>query len=131
MVNNKKKLEKAVNAIVTRLEKAENFVLEQAPDVCKEVIAEKKALGQLTIGVSIFIIMLLITLGLIANHNIDHTYSLGSNENCGPMVLIGLSVMLIVVCLGFIIDTSVRLISLKVAPKLNILRELKSLVEGE
>lgn len=51
-------LNSAVKALVDRLERTEKFVLEQAPDICQQVVTEFKLqnFGQMFIGVILLLI---------------------------------------------------------------------------
>ncbi len=121
------KLEKAVNAIVTRLEKAENFVLEQAPDVCKEVIREKLALG--IFNSSLFVVGS-VFFGRLSFYLFSCLAESG-RDSFGYGMGGALTACAALFCtVGAIVELS-GLISVKTAPKLTILRELKSLTEKD
>lgn len=119
------KLEKAVDAIVNRLEKAENFVLDQSPQVCKEVIKEKFALTVYSI-----ILCTLMSAGLT-----ELTFFLARyNETVKdgwPAFLAVISGMAALISAIIALCEVSNLISLKTAPKLTILRELKRLLAPE
>lgn len=119
------KLEKAVDAIVTRLEKAEEFALEQAPEVCKEVVREKLVLGIFHSGISLTLTIAAARLSLYLISCMEGRNSFDYGMGAG---LIG-GVALV----GAIFTTAglSELISLKTAPKLTILRELRDLTKKD
>ena len=123
---NDNKLEKAVNAIVTRLEKAETFVLEQAPDVCKEVSAEKRALTAYCIAICTAASAGFIRLGFF----LASFAEVSRHDDVWPYVTATLAGLLAcILAVAALVEVS-SFISLKTAPKLTILRELKSLTES-
>lgn len=118
-----KKLDKAVNGLISRLEKAEKFVLDQAPDICKEIVAEKKALA----------IYAIFNLGFFAflSSMIALSGAVFINDGAGKFV-IGLVFGVVAVVLSACsIEAGQDLISLKKAPKLTILRTLRNLSDNE
>lgn len=127
-MSKKDKLITVVNALVTRLEKAESFALEQAPDVCKEIIAEKTALCVYTVAGLGAISFLSLVLAILAWKLLSHESS--SYDPCSAAS--GWAFICSALSLGFTIasaNNAMELISLKTAPKLTILRELRRLVK--
>jgi hypothetical protein len=124
------KLENIVDSVVTRLEKAEKFVLEQSPDVCKEVIAEKLALLVLNITLSS-----LSSIGLVRLAFYLASFAESNQREAWPYVTAAGAVLLAILCICWLISSVESLISVRTAPKLTILRELRDLVskkeEGE
>lgn len=121
-----KKLNKAIDIIISRLEKTEKFVLEQAPQVCKEILAEKLALLKFSLIVSSLITSLFITGIFVSLHQVKADWN-----NSMIYFLVGILSLLTIIPLVFLVAAISEAISLKTAPKLTLLREFKRLGEKE
>jgi len=120
-------LNTAVTSLIERLEKAESFVLDQAPDVCKEVIAEKKSLTlfafTISVSFSVLFVILAISSYICLSPMVEHhdDFSPKSFYTAVFFVLSALPILNSISKFG-------ELLSLRAAPKLTILRELHRLV---
>lgn len=119
----KNKLEKAVETIINKLERAEKFTLSQAPDICKEIIKEKK--------VANFYWLTVYILGTLINGASSLKLAVTFSDKQEMLII---PILIAMVCLTFLmlsLSVTQELISLYVAPKLTILRELRSLLQKE
>lgn len=122
------KLEAAISMLVERLEKTEKFVLDQAPSVCQEIIADNMiewvtALAQQLLGG----LMLLIVIGVSASHFIGFERDDFAHDwpiICGVVSMAGL-IILSFCC----IYTLSRIYFIKSCPKLILLREFSRLLK--
>ena len=120
---NKSKLERAVDAVITRVESAEKFALDQAPDIAKEIIAEKSALAIYQIilytAASAGFIKIAFFLASFADANSRAEWPYATSAGAGMAAFFFIILALVTIS---------TLISVKTAPKLVILQELKSLL---
>ena len=126
-MSKKDKLTTVVNALVTRLEKAESFALEQAPDVCKEIIAEKTAILKFDILAQLALFVLLAAMSILSAKLLPEAKS---NWNPDPnwvfCAIFGAVFFAPLISAYYDLKSA---ISLRAAPKLTILRELRNLVK--
>lgn len=121
------KVDQLLNGLVGRLEKLEKITIEQFPEICKEIIAERKTeLENKSILAGTFlIIMLLVRIAsviVIHNHDYMHVASIFS------MIFGGISVILFFITLAELLASFLNLRTLNSAPKLYVLRQLKYMV---
>ena len=109
------KLEQAVDAIVKRLEKTEKFVVDQAPDICKEILLEKRVSN-----IYYLIVSFAAFLGFLGG-----SYFIENLQ--ARIVMVFVSGMSLIFTLCIISE----LISILTAPKLTILKELRKLYRGD
>jgi hypothetical protein len=122
----KKVLDSAIQGLIKRLEKTETFVVAQAPEICKQMIAEKVLDHKTSLLVhGPFSIVFPFITYFLANKTF-------STEN-GVAALCGLSAGLLgvwsLVAITNVIGSVQYLIFLKKCPKLFLLREFKKLIK--
>jgi hypothetical protein len=113
-MNNKKLLDKALNQIIKRLEKAESFTLKQAHDIAKEMIkVDLVSYGLVSI---VSLLWTLVSSYLLVSKDLSQ----GERD---PLIVFGpmFGVLLFILFLTLFI----RIV---VAPKLHILEKLKELI---
>lgn len=128
----KKVLSSALNGLIKRLEKTEKFALEQAPDICKQMVYEKTLEKTIELWTSlpaaIALVIATIILAFKSHSALESEPSGGLAFLCGALSLAA--------CVGsFVFLESVRyavnwLIYLKKCPKLFLLREFRDLLKG-
>ena len=119
---------KGIKAIVSRLEKTEAFILEQAPQVCKEMVKEAffDHLINLIAWSAAFLFLLAssIVCGVLS-----YRYT---GESTEPKILLGIGSLVSFICIFPIGDGVLGEIKwiyfLKNCPKLFLLREFKDLL---
>lgn len=137
MNKNKDILNVALKSLISRLEKTEKFVVEQAPDICKQMIYEKKLnlIINIIMEALLFVVLLFVTVYTAIK---CHQYSEVSNrynELSTYCTLFGIASLLS--AMGFFCNirelrNSVEwLVYLKKCPKLFLLREFKTLMKGK
>ena len=119
-------LNSAITSLIKRLEKAEAFVLEQAPEICKEIVIEGNldARTNLTKAGLLFVVSLAatITFAIISyNTKAECSFFTGAAS---------LGSLATVMCASEAIIGEVNmLLTIKRCPKLYLLRELRKLIK--
>jgi len=120
-----------LGGLLTRLEKVENFTLEQAPDVCKEIVASKivchenKAIE----GAVGFVLGFFISVAGVIAINYGIKDSVNTDLYCIFGVVASFVGFLMLLCNGSIVLSNILAMrDIKAAPKLTVLRGLKRLV---
>jgi len=118
-----------VNDVIHKLEKMETFTLEQAPDLCKEILLEEKTNEENIIIFNGFLLLSFIAalVGAIVGYNV------ASDGRGWQLVFGALMVILptaIMVASLFALEAVLDLRVLKVAPKPLILRKLREFISG-
>lgn len=126
METNKDVLNQALQGFLSRLEKTEKFVLDQAPDVCKEMIREVVVAAQIQLTVAVLVAVLCIPMIPISIHNHLTDYR---GEPTGWALLLSLGIIGIASGIWLAFDASYQLLYLKNCPKLFLLRQFKKLVK--
>jgi len=138
MEENKEVLKEALKELVTRLNKAEDFVIEQMPQICQQIIARKTADEKFDLVTNslMSVLSLLTSIGLIAY--CYHVANLPADEcrylpdHIGTIVCTGVGALLtgifFLCSLGGAIESKKRLLLLKIAPKLYVLEKLSDLI---
>lgn len=126
----KKRLDSAIEAVIERLEKMEEFTLEQAPEVCKEIVKKHQVKWEnYSIKEGIFVLLgLLGTLG----SGIGFYFANQQDSFCWQIttgVLCSTSFILLMSSLYDFIDSVLKLRELKVSPKVTIINELGKLLK--
>ena len=118
-----------VNDVIHKLEKMETFTLEQAPDLCKEILLEEKANEENIIIFNVFLLFSFIA----AFVGVTIGYSVASDGR-GWQAMFGVFMVilpiLIMIASLFILEAVLDLRVLKVAPKPLILRKLREFISG-
>lgn len=129
--SDKKLLTDAMKGLIKRLDKTEKFVLDQAPDLCKQMVTEVLIENYIQLAVASIIMLLSVAVIPIAIHNgINYEYSSGSYS--GPTRYFFLMVIGFIGALissGMVVNAGYYLLYLKNCPKLFLLREFKKLVK--
>lgn len=123
----KSKLNKAIDQLIQRLEKTEKFVLDQAPDICKEMVKEKMFDYKMDLAfqVTSFVAsaLVLIACGVLAYSHVGQTdWMFG----CGLFGTI--SLLLVMLTTDTIILTIKRIYYVTNCTKLFLLNEFKDLI---
>ena len=115
-------INEVIQGTINRLEKLENFTLEQAPDLCREIVLEEKTKEENEIIVSILgtLAAVCFLCGAIYTVSISN----GALQSLGIVMAIICSV-LTPISAGFALVGILNLRVIKVAPKPLILRKLK------
>lgn len=127
--SNQKLLNDGLKGLVKRLEKTEKFVLDQAPDICKQMIQEELieiyVIGIFSLAASIIGIFMLILSLLNGITEVRHGYD---QPTIWLVVFIGS-----ILCIGFGVTTCVTHLKYYLfvtkCPKLFLLRSFKKLVK--
>ena len=111
---------KALSALVSRLESAEKFVVDQTPSICKEILIEKALDATMQVGGNLVIFVILASSSLFC-------FLKAPQEN---MWYIGVGVLGFLSVFAFELTYSSLgfLLTVKKCPKLVVLRELKSMI---
>jgi hypothetical protein len=126
---NKKTLNSAFTALIKKLEQTEKFVLDQAPEICKQMIRETMIANIMGIvGCTIAAIILSIAAYKLGFH-IWGTESLSTNDNMGSGLLFFLALVVNGLSLAGIYDGVYGLIFIKNCPKLYLLRSFRKLIK--
>lgn len=138
MEENKEVLKEALKELVIRLNKAEDFVIEQMPQICQQIIARKTAEEKFDLVTSslISVLSLLASIGLITYcYHLANLPAEECNYSCGhtgTTILAGVGALvtgIFFLCsLGGAIESKKRLLLLKIAPKLYVLEKLSDLI---
>lgn len=125
----KKVLNSALKGFIKRLEKAESFVLAEAPDICKQMVAARKIeMTEQGCGALFFLIVGLVLLSMALPNEIIHAGSYGSDPTRWFFVMIlGAISFLIGFFMG--LDCISNLRYLRNCTKLFLLKEFKKLVK--
>lgn len=119
-----KKLEKALDALLKRLQSAEKFVLDQAPLVLKEMILDGYLEQAKVMSFSGLGILNLLIAGAVSYTNWDYVSS--------GMSFIGfysiISIVLGLIAMGVFLDAVFTLLQIKLCPKLYLINCIKELL---
>lgn len=127
----KSKVDDLLNGLVGRLEKLEKVTVEQFPEVCKEIVNERKvdlqnksivnAIGSFLSLLVLMVSIFLINMGMTDRHH----------EGLGFFGTI-LAFFSAIGIIAFIVDLTTTLLELrvlKIAPKVYVLKQLRKLVK--
>lgn len=123
-----KTLNSAVQGLVDRLEKTETFVVEQAPEICKQMIYEKLIKVWAAIIPSAFLVVISLFLIPYFFKNSSFRDDATVLQSLCGLGLLGF-VVGSVVCSILLFENLQQLFFLKKCPKLFLLREFKNLVK--
>lgn len=130
MKTDKDTLNKAIKGFLSRLEKTEKFVLDQAPDLCKEMIREVLVENYMQLGIAILLALISVPLIPIALHNgITYTTSYNSEEPTRYFFLMLLAITGSVASVCVASNAAYYLLYVKYCPKLFLVRQFKKLVK--
>lgn len=120
-VNSKNNINKMLKSVLERLEKTETFVLDQAPEVCREIV-EVNFLDKFIKGLAILVIGLVLSIVIVSLA----LYLVKTDE-----AAYGLLMFLIFPMLTFYISSVLLLDAyiIKKSPKLTIIKEIKKLID--
>lgn len=120
-VNSKNNINKMLKSVLERLEKTETFVLDQAPEVCREIV-EVNFLDKFIKGLAILVIGLVLSFVIVSLA----LYLVKTDE-----AAYGLLMFLIFPMLAFYISSALLLDAyiIKKSPKLTIIKEIKKLID--
>lgn len=127
----KKVLNQAITAIVKRLEKTEKFVLDQAPDICKQMVKEDVTNNVVNFiqqigGVIVFSSLLALA---VIHLNIPQPTEGREHDNFGWWCLAILSSIPTAILIACAIDSLKEIYLTKTCTKLFLLREFKRLIK--
>lgn len=130
----KKLLNEALKGFVERLEKTEQFVLAQAPDICKQIVKEIEIVNKIDIAMGIFWTLAGMVGAIISLANgILHNYvSESGYEHTDPtryLFFLVASCVALLYGICSIYGSAKWLLFIKNCPKLLLLREFKKLVK--
>lgn len=129
--NTEKALEFAVKKLVKTLENTTNFVLEQAPDVLKEMVTEAKIGAAFAISASsIALIVCLTTMYYFIPKSLENPQIGHYSDNTGYGFISVFASSGAIACTAFIVCSIYGLVVLNKCPKLFLLRQLKELVSS-
>lgn len=118
----------AYESLIKRLESTEKFVVEQAPDVCKEIIKEKlldETINVLTYSFGLIVGIIITFIGI--HYSLD---TVNPNYIRFPLGFVSfVSICSIFPTSGSLIDSINRLLIIKMCPKLTLIRQLKRLIQ--
>lgn len=122
---------KVIGAVMERVKKLESFTVSQLPDLCKELLLETRVIAAAATSVSATILVGSV-LGIVHTHRdtVACTVAHGDPYMCDHTGLMGVYAVLLSLSLIGFVAGGLELLSSLVAPKLTILRKLKSLIEG-
>jgi hypothetical protein len=115
-----------LRSLSERIEKSEKFVLDQAPDICKEMVTEGliSISVQFLVNIPIFILLVLLDKHLISSYiAFDGTSGSGDyvlGASLCSLVLFGISI--------WVFSTIESVLKIKYCPKLYLVREFKNLL---
>ena len=121
-------INKALADMANRIDRTEKFVVDQAPSICKEIIAEGILDASMDISSSLVVIIFSVILAYLTGK-----YALGNGSGSGDLkVVSGIgSLLLLAATVGAAAKAWHRiniLLTIKRCPKLFILREFRRLV---
>lgn len=134
------KIDSIYSALITRLEKAESFTLEHAPDVCKEIVESKVVMYQ-NKAIESFLSLVLTLTGIALGTFIvykgtfidrmceSHCVSVELYYTLGGVLLLG-SLLGSLCHISCIVSSLLEIREINVSKKLTVLRGLKYLVGG-
>lgn len=116
--------EQAMSTLLAKVDSTEKFVVEQSPEVCRQLIAEKVMLEKMDVITSslIFVFLAPVT-GFALFRIFTGEFSAYSNAPAGYCFLAALTGTVVVVSLLSVVDSIQNLMRLKIAPKVFLLRE--------
>lgn len=126
---NKKALNSALKSVIERLEKTEKFAIDQAPDICKQMIVEKKF--DLKLDFSIYFTGSLIGIigTIICSFQLYFHPADAEMNYCLPRVLVGIGALVLgLVQTDLLMGTIKYIYYMKNCPKLFLLREFANLI---
>ena len=118
-----------INDVIYKLEKMETFTLEQAPDLCKEIVLEEKTKLENWVIISSFLLFLFIAalVGAIVGYNV-------ARDGRGWQLVFGAFMIILpiasVAASMATLEAALKLRVLKAAPKPHILRTLREYIVG-
>lgn len=127
---NKKALNSAFTGLIKRLEKTENFIVDQAPEICKQMIYEKKLEQNISVSINgtLAVVTPIVTTVLAINSHGQYTES-----HEGLSIIFGAASIIIgiwAICIFDDLRKNIEwLIFLKKCPKLFLLREFRNLIK--
>lgn len=130
-VVNKKLLNSALQGFVDRLEKTEKFALDQAPDLCKQMVKEAEMQCYAALGGAGLLMLASIAAMLIANHQgltEPYRYSDSGTHASDWSALFGLGIAGALGAIGWSVGIAYELAYLKNCTKLFLLRSFRRLV---
>ena len=130
-MNKKNKvLDKLLNELVATVQNTKNFVIEQAPDIAKEMIAEEKIINSIIFAISAFALLLSLigfAFGLFGPE--PKNWNDFSMLALSRVIFGTISIISGAVSIGTLYDSTIKLLCLKVAPKVFLLTKLSKLVK--
>ena len=130
MSNKNDVLNNLLNELIVTVKDAKNFAVDQAPDIAKEMISEEKVVQSVSLAMGSFTLLASLGLGLFAllgpdpkNWNDFSVLALGRCSS-GLFCIIGL-----LFSTHTVYESSIKLLRLKVAPKVFLLNKLSRLVK--
>ncbi len=121
IVAKESQLNKAYKAIISRLEKTEKFVIEQAPEVCKQMIKEQEIESKTALIQSSFA-------GFFMLLSFAFFWYKGYTCGDGWWAAFTFNALSLAIPFGIGTEAIKELYQLKVCPKLFLLREFKNLI---
>jgi len=128
----KKVLNQALKVLISKLEKTEKFALEQAPEICKEMVKEKIFDESVDLVTQSLLLVFFLILGTVFYNLGMHYEPKSAWDSNGGFIIgfgVGLPGLLSTIVLGFIVQTIKHLWYVKNCPKLFLLREFRRLLK--
>lgn len=132
MKNNEKVLNTALKGLVSRLEKTEKFVLEQAPDICKQMVQESKQNSYINLFTNGLFMLISIVASVIFSHMAYVSFNDFHSSSDGTAGRTILAIISLAATIGTSCDVTSSLkwlLFLKNCPKLFLLREFRDLLK--
>ena len=129
MERNRGVVNRLADSLIDQLEKMETFTLEQAPDLCKEIVLEEKTKLENWVIISSFLLFLFIAalVGAIVGYNV-------ARDGRGWQLVFGAFMIILpiasVAASMATLEAALKLRVLKAAPKPHILRTLREYIVG-
>jgi hypothetical protein len=121
----KKLINDAIKGLIEKLEQTEKFVLEQAPDICKQMVTDQMIRARMDIVITS---VLLFLSAICFIHAWPHEFFTDSQPTRYFFIsALGFCFGVFGICCGY--ESVHTIFYLKYCPKLFLLREFKSLVE--
>lgn len=135
-----KKAAQALNVLITKLESAEKFVLKQAPEVCREIIAKERVEAAVQLAQSLSLYFVSYVAGEVAWYlyhqgvaataaNTERWGDPGFPYYLGTTLVGVMSVIALMCASAVLLDATRKYLLSKYTPKLIIISELRRMVK--
>ena len=122
--------EQALESVISRLENVEKFTLDQLPVVCQQIVAEREVEEKFDLITNGIVAVISLSVAIYSGFVCSDYAALGANEGkaalCGGLSLV--TAIFFLASTGCTLSAFKNLLSLKAAPKLYILNQLRRLI---